>query len=76
MISPQLLEILRCPLDPSATRLDLVGDGLVCQRCRLRFPIEKGFPRMLVEEAELPPGCASWKDLPCQQSAKSTPETA
>jgi uncharacterized protein YbaR (Trm112 family) len=69
MISPQLLDILRCPLDPSRTRLDLVGDALVCQRCRLKFPIEKGFPRMLVEEAELPPGCASLRDLPCQREA-------
>lgn len=69
MISPQLLEILRCPLDPQHARLDLVESALVCQRCRLKFPIEKGFPRMLVEEAELPPGCASLKELPCQRGA-------
>jgi uncharacterized protein YbaR (Trm112 family) len=67
MISQQLLDILRCPMDPGHTRLDLIDNALVCQRCRLKFPIEKGFPRMLVEEAELPSGCASLRDLPCQR---------
>ena len=71
MLNPELLEILRCPLDPSHTRLDLAENALICQRCRLRFPIVKGFPRMLVEEAELPPGCESLKDLPCQQGPGS-----
>jgi uncharacterized protein YbaR (Trm112 family) len=68
MISQQLLDVLRCPLDPSNTRLDLLDKALVCQRCRLKFPIEKGFPRMLVEEAELPPGCTSLDELPCQRN--------
>ena len=74
MISQQLLDILRCPLDPK-TRLDLVENALVCQRCRLKFPIEQGFPRMLVEEAVLPPGVKSWHDLPCQTAGPS-PEGA
>jgi uncharacterized protein YbaR (Trm112 family) len=67
MISPELLEILRCPLDPSRTRLSLEGDHLVCERCRLRFPIKDGFPVLVVEEAELPPGCDSLNQLPCQR---------
>jgi uncharacterized protein YbaR (Trm112 family) len=67
MISQQLLDLLRCPLDPGQTRLEPAGDGLVCQRCRLKFPIKEGIPCMLVEEAELPPGCASLSALPCQQ---------
>jgi len=70
MISPELLDMLRCPLDPSHTRLEASDRGLVCQRCRLTFSIkEGGIPCMLVEEALLPPGCASIKDLPCQQVA-------
>jgi uncharacterized protein YbaR (Trm112 family) len=68
MIDPELLEILRCPLDPSQTRLDLEGDRLICQRCRLRFKIKDGFPVLIVEEAELPPGCAEIEQLPCQQA--------
>ncbi len=69
MISQELLDILRCPLDPSrAARLEEEGDALVCQRCRLRYPIKEGLPCMLVEEAQLPPGTASLQALPCQQS--------
>jgi uncharacterized protein YbaR (Trm112 family) len=70
MISQELLDILRCPLDPSrVSRLENVADGLVCQRCRLKFPVKEGIPCMLVEEAELPPGSTSLQALPCQQSA-------
>jgi len=71
MISPDLLEILRCPLDPSHTRLSLENDRLVCQRCALRFPIKDGFPIVIVEEAELPPGCDSLAHLPCQRPQTS-----
>jgi uncharacterized protein YbaR (Trm112 family) len=68
-IAPELLDILRCPLDPGhTTRLDPEADGLVCQRCRLKFPIKEGIPCMLVEEAELPAGAASLSALPCQQA--------
>jgi uncharacterized protein YbaR (Trm112 family) len=67
MISPELLEILRCPLDPSRTRLQLQDDSLVCERCRLRFRIQDGFPVLVVEEAELPSGCESIRELPCQR---------
>ena len=69
MISKELLDILRCPLDPARqARLDQEADGLVCQRCRLKFPIKEGLPCMLVEEAELPPGASSLQALPCQQT--------
>ena len=70
MISQDLLEILRCPMDPSHTRLTLEGDRLLCQRCALRFPIKDGFPVLIVEEAELPPGCESLSQLPCQREAR------
>lgn len=69
MISPELLEILRCPLDPSRTRLSLESDCLVCERCRLRFPIKDGLPVLVVEEAGLPPGCRNLSELPCQREA-------
>jgi uncharacterized protein YbaR (Trm112 family) len=72
MIGPDLLEILRCPLDPSHTRLNLQDDSLVCERCRLQFKIKDGFPVLIVEEAELPPGCDSIEDLPCQREARKS----
>jgi uncharacterized protein len=69
MISPELLDILRCPLDPTrSARLDQEADGLVCQRCRLKYPIKEGLPCMLVEDAILPPGTSSLEALPCQQA--------
>jgi uncharacterized protein YbaR (Trm112 family) len=68
MISSDLLDILRCPLDPQhAARLEETPEGLVCQRCRLTFPIREGIPCMLVDEATLPRSCPSLNALPCQQ---------
>ena len=71
MISPQLLDLLRCPLDPSNTRLDQTAEGLVCQRCRLQFPVREGIPCMLPEEAQLPAGCSSLDNLPCRKHPTS-----
>jgi uncharacterized protein YbaR (Trm112 family) len=68
MISDDLMAILRCPLDPSQTRLIDNGDHLRCERCSLRFKIKDGFPVLVVEEAELPPGCESTDDLPCKKA--------
>jgi uncharacterized protein YbaR (Trm112 family) len=70
MISEELLAILRCPMDPSRTRLTQEADHLVCQRCRLQFRIKDGIPVLVVEEAELPPGCPSLDQLPCQKEAR------
>ena len=67
MISQELLDILRCPMDPRQTRLTLDGDRLVCTRCGLRFKIKDGFPVLVVEDAELPAGCTELAQLPCQQ---------
>ncbi len=73
MISQELLEMLRCPWDPQRNaRLAQVEDKLVCQRCQLCFQIRDGFPVMIVEEAELPPGCRSLQELPCQ-TGSATP---
>jgi uncharacterized protein YbaR (Trm112 family) len=75
MISQDLLDMLRCPLDPSHVRLEIAGESLICTRCRLRFPVRHGIPSMLVEEAELPPSCASLDDLPCQRDKAATAAT-
>jgi uncharacterized protein YbaR (Trm112 family) len=71
MIRQELLDILRCPLNPSQTRLRLEGGHLVCERCALKFRIKDGFPVLVVEEAELPTGCESTGDLPCQREPKA-----
>ena len=71
MIRADLVAILRCPLNPSQTKLILDGDHLRCERCALRFKIRDGFPVLVVEEAELPVGCASADELPCKKEARA-----
>jgi uncharacterized protein YbaR (Trm112 family) len=68
MITPELLAILRCPMDPSNTLLALEQENLVCTRCRVVFPTRAGIPTLLIEEAEMPAGCRGVEQLPCQQS--------
>jgi uncharacterized protein len=72
VISQELLDILRCPLDPK-THLRPEGDRLCCERCALRFAIKDGFPILVVEEAELPAGCESIAQLPCQREKAMAP---
>jgi len=67
MISPELLAILRCPMDPSNTPLEEQDNALLCTRCKVVFPHRDGFPSLLIEEALLPEGCSSIDQLPCQQ---------
>lgn len=72
MINPELLEILRCPLDPGRkTSFVPAEDHLLCPRCRVRFPIKDGFPVLVAEEADLPAGCTGLDQLPCQREAAS-----
>jgi uncharacterized protein YbaR (Trm112 family) len=73
MIDSDFLEILRCPLNPSRTRLTQEDGKLRCDRCALRFPIKDGFPVLVAEEAELPAGCESLADLPCQRNGAHAP---
>lgn len=67
-VSPELLEILRCPLavqseeygdDPG--RLELVRESwLVCHDTGLKYPIVEGIPVMLIETG------MQWKDTPVE----------
>ena len=64
MVSPELLEILRCPAcvsgpngreGPDPGRLVLVKDAwLVCQEpgCNRKYPIKDDIPVMLIEEGD------------------------
>lgn len=64
IISPDLLDLLRCPVavrdkslgdDPG--RLELVHDcWLVCADSGMKYPIRDGIPIMLIEEGK------KWKD--------------
>lgn len=72
VISEDLLAILRCPLNPSLARLVADADRLRCEQCDLRFRVQDGFPILVAEEAELPPGCESISQLPCQIAKSPT----
>ena len=68
MVTPELLEVLRCPMDPKReAKLVLDDTRLLCSRCRLQYRIREGFPSLLVEEATLPDGISSPGQLPCQR---------
>lgn len=60
-ISPELLEILRCPMavqekekyGPDPGRLELVHNTwLVCADSGMKYPIRDGIPVMLIEEGK------------------------
>jgi len=50
-ISSELLKILACPKCKGKIKLTEQEDGLVCERCRLLYPVKDGIPVMLVNEA-------------------------
>lgn len=52
-ISPELLEILRCPKCKSKVKINDEQTSLSCENveCRLVYPIKDNIPVMLVEEA-------------------------
>lgn len=50
-IDPWLLSILVCPLTRTPLRHDETTDELISEAAGLAYPIRKGVPVMLVEEA-------------------------
>ena len=50
-ISQDLLEILVCPKCKGEIHPNPAGDGLVCDACRLMYPIREDIPIMLIDEA-------------------------
>ena len=50
-LSPDLLDILACPLCKSPLQYHRDAEVLVCRADRLAFPIRDGIPVMLEEEA-------------------------
>lgn len=68
MVNEELLALLVCPMGKAPLRRE--GDLLICTRCGPRFAIKDDIPNMLIEEAELPPGCATINDLDCVRSGQ------
>ena len=51
-INQALLDILACPKCKGEVALTEKKDGLVCNACRLLYPITDDIPVMLIEEAK------------------------
>jgi uncharacterized protein len=51
-VSQELLDILACPKCKGDLRVTEKKDGLVCDACRLLYPIRDDIPIMLIEEAQ------------------------
>lgn len=50
-IDKELLKILACPRCKGGVEQEEGGGGLVCNACRLVYPVRDGIPVMLVDEA-------------------------
>jgi len=50
-ISKELLNILACPKCKGEIQLTDKEDGLTCDVCQLKYPIQDDIPIMLIEEA-------------------------
>ena len=48
----RLLEILACPACKGGLAYDEKDQKLVCQKCRLKYPVRDNMPVMLVDQAE------------------------
>lgn len=52
MIDQALLKILACPKCKGEIHYNEARTGLVCDACRLEYPIRDDIPVMLVDEAK------------------------
>jgi uncharacterized protein YbaR (Trm112 family) len=52
MLSPDLLEILVCPVCKGDLRYEPEPERLICHACRLAYVVNDDIPIMLPEEAE------------------------
>ena len=50
-IDKELLDILACPKCKGDIQVTEKGDGLICDKCKLVYPIKDGIPVMLIDEA-------------------------
>jgi uncharacterized protein YbaR (Trm112 family) len=51
-LSRELLEVLACPKCKGEVRLNEKKDALICDRCKLFYPIRDGIPVMLIDQAK------------------------
>jgi uncharacterized protein len=69
MINEKLLALLACPIGKAPLRVE--EETLVCTRCGPRFAVKDDIADMLIEHAQLPPGCHALADLECVRSGQA-----
>ncbi|AEA33182.1 Trm112 family protein [Hippea maritima] len=52
MIKKELLDIIACPKCKGDLKLDKDGKFLICERCKLKYPIEDDIPILIIDEAQ------------------------
>lgn len=52
MLDKALMEILACPKCKGDIRYNDAKNGLVCDTCKLEYPIRDDIPVMLIDEAK------------------------
>jgi len=52
MIDEELLKILACPKCKQAVHYNDAKNGLLCDSCKLQYPIRDDIPVMLIDEAK------------------------
>lgn len=50
-ISKELFEIIACPKCKGAVKLSEKQDSIICENCKLIYPVKDNIPIMLAEEA-------------------------
>jgi len=50
-INKELLDILACPKCKGNVHLNEREDGIICDSCKLMYPIKDDIPIMLIDEA-------------------------
>lgn len=51
MLDPKLLNILVCPLCKARVDYNKQQNELICNKCKLAYPIDDGIPVMLIDSA-------------------------
>jgi len=51
-LDKELLDILACPKCKGDIKLTKEEDALICETCKLKYPIRDDIPVMLIDEAE------------------------
>ncbi len=51
MLKRELLDILVCPKCKGDLKYNIQDEELVCQKCKLAYPVKDDIPIMLIDEA-------------------------